>query len=282
MYAHQVIDSLESEFKTSILKNNNNFIQETSMLIDGIKNSQKFHVDTVDNFSGFCKKEGGIDAWHFTDVKMPYDICYFDWSKDNYGPFKYGCLSINDKQDKSIIHIVMFLFTKEHSMWSRGFYFYRIKLSNNLQKNVEIDTKPTIIGSLLCETTPQYNKRIIQEEEISVLGMLNYVLMFLDCKNIGLKKVPPPEALNRKRKKYGKTELYTYHTLILKPIGKKQESIPRDLWNNRIHLCRGHFKTYTKEKPLFGNITGRFWWQPIVRGKNKKGVIMKDYKIRKD
>ena len=103
----------------------------------------------------------------------------------------------------------------------------------------------------------------------------------LSCRNISLATNEPPVKINRKRKTRGKCPIFTYKTLVIKPTSKKQqEQEAQGLWNNRIHLCRGHFKEYTPEKPLFGKFTGRYWWQPSVRGKNKNGVVMKDYEVR--
>jgi len=68
--------------------------------------------------------------------------------------------------------------------------------------------------------------------------------------------------------------------LKIKAPGKKHKNgEAKDLYYNRIHLCRGHFKEYTKEKPLFGKYTGTYWWQPTMRGNKKKGVIHKDYEV---
>jgi hypothetical protein len=117
------------------------------------------------------------------------------------------------------------------------------------------------------------------EENADELKIIAAVLVLLSCKNITTETVSAPVKLNNKRKKKGKLPIYSYKTLIIKPTTKQQQSIPKHLWNNRIHLARGHFKTYTKEKPLFGSITGRFWWQPHVRGQNRDGVVMKDYKV---
>lgn len=102
----------------------------------------------------------------------------------------------------------------------------------------------------------------------------------LNCKNIGFESHSPPKNLNKKRIKAGKMPLFSYKTLVIKPVGKKQEAqAAQGLWDNRVHLCRGHFKTYTEKNPLFGRITGRFWWQPAVRGNKEKGVVMKDYLV---
>jgi len=48
----------------------------------------------------------------------------------------------------------------------------------------------------------------------------------------------------------------------------------------RVHLCRGHFKQYTADHPLLGRHVGLYVWQPHVRGKNKDGVVMKDYNVQ--
>jgi hypothetical protein len=104
-------------------------------------------------------------------------------------------------------------------------------------------------------------------------------MKLLSCTNIATVDNHPPVKLNKSRKKKGKLPIYSYKTLVIVPVGKKQQNQEaQGLWNNRIHLCRGHFKDYTKEAPLFGKITGRFWWQPSVRGRNKNGIVIKDYK----
>jgi hypothetical protein len=42
------------------------------------------------------------------------------------------------------------------------------------------------------------------------------------------------------------------------------------------HLVMGHFKCYD-EKPLFGRITGTFFWPAHFRGDEKNGKVVKDY-----
>lgn len=47
----------------------------------------------------------------------------------------------------------------------------------------------------------------------------------------------------------------------------------------RLHLCRGHFKTFTESAPLLGKHVGRWWWMPLVRGDKAVGAVVKDYVI---
>jgi len=110
-------------------------------------------------------------------------------------------------------------------------------------------------------------------------GLLRF-LDFLSCKNIVFDKKTPPIKLQRKRAKKNKLPLSSYYTLKIKPTSSKKDHDNKNLWSNRIHLCRGHIKTYTEERPLFGKIVGNIWCPPHARGNKKNGVIHKDYLIK--
>lgn len=126
-----------------------------------------------------------------------------------------------------------------------------------------------------------YGKKSEIEEDIGDLSMIHVALMMLNCKNIVTEKVVAPVKLNNKRRKNGKQELFDYHVLNVVLPKKKQgyHEWAEPVGHNRVHLCRGHFKEYTAEHPLFGHYVGMYWWQPHVRGQNHKGVVMKDYKV---
>ena len=106
--------------------------------------------------------------------------------------------------------------------------------------------------------------------------------LLMNCRNIETCIHAAPTRLNEKRISKGLLPLFTYHTLHIKPMGPKRKILsiinPTNI-HNRIHLCRGHFKEYTTDAPLFGKYIGLWWWQPNVRGQNKKGIVMKDYEV---
>jgi hypothetical protein len=66
-----------------------------------------------------------------------------------------------------------------------------------------------------------------------------------------------------------------------------QKDAPRDANGGKdgislakaLHICRGHFKNFD-DKPLFGKLTGTYWWQPHVRGTAEAGIVEKDYRIK--
>jgi hypothetical protein len=206
------------------------------------------------------------------EVRLPYEHCWFDYVR-TVGNIKMGVLT-SGMSNVPYFDAFVFMKPPDHP-WGPFSLFYEVypNIAIGLhEKSVEIRTVKDFYRK-------SDKENIVLSWGQKALTILNLSLLLLSCKNIGTEKNYPPEALNKKRLKHHKQPLFTYHTLVLKPVGKKQESIPRHLWENRIHLCRGHFKTYTEDKPLFGHITGRFWWQPSVRGRNRDGIVMKDYVV---
>ena len=172
--------------------------------------------------------------------------------------------------------------------WS-GNKKYLLEHKNEISKLYVIHRAIISIGDLQVsnENTESYdeqtlsNKDIKMDQQSGLLSLYRF-LSILSCKNIRKKKIQISEAIQKKRIKNKKHPLLEYYVLELKNISSDSQKLPaKDLWSNRIHFCRGHMKTYTKERPLFGSIVGRYWWPPHVRGKKEKGIIVKDYQIPK-
>ena len=120
----------------------------------------------------------------------------------------------------------------------------------------------------------------VEKMAISMAFAVKQFTDILKCKNIKTTKIIPKKS--KKTKKYNRERpLSMYHILQIedknsaKGTGKETEYG----WSNRVHLCRGHIKTYTAEKPLFGHYVGNVWCPPHARGNKKLGIINKDYKI---
>ncbi len=110
----------------------------------------------------------------------------------------------------------------------------------------------------------------------------------LNCPNIVTKTVAANEKMNRKRTAAGRPPFYSYKVLeitdrLVKGGEKDAGTEPWGYQNtheNAFHLCRGHLKRYTEEKPLFGKYAGTFWWRPQARGSRNKGIADKDYAVK--
>jgi len=212
------------------------------------------------------------DMWKNKYLKLPYPVCFFQMDTKN------GRVAILACEENKNWHLIIVFATKDVNPASS--YTWVV-----LPVIIHIENLPEI-GKVVYTYPPQCEGIVFDEgckKIISVaLTALRSAILLLNCKNITTETHKPDEALNKARRKRGKQELFTYKTLKLLLPGKKEKhnliSEPTGE-HNRIHYCRGHFKEYTAEAPLFGKITGLWWWQPSVRGKNKDGVVIKDYNI---
>lgn len=122
---------------------------------------------------------------------------------------------------------------------------------------------------------------LMQREYGHSLSVFYFFMSLLSCKNISVSDVIPGAKLQRRRERSGRLPLVTYKVLNVSSVkGGSSDMVSQESGTakTRVHVCRGHFKEYTADAPLFGRITGRFWWQPTVRGAGY-GVVVKDYKV---
>jgi hypothetical protein len=107
-------------------------------------------------------------------------------------------------------------------------------------------------------------------------------LSFMHCKNVGRQAVPMGRTARRVAMRR-KEPIYSYDVLEIGPMrqvldGEGQAGTGG--LQRAMHICRGHFATYTAERPLFGKFSGRFWMPQHVRGSARNGVAVRDYDVR--
>lgn len=301
MYAHKAIDDLnwycEKLKSRRDLTNHINIIQKE--IIPWIISSQKFNMSDVDEvMEHFTKKYDKKEPFRndLGGVRLPYHKIWLEYDfknediSDCQSNTKHRAILAREISNDVIQCIILAEIKLGGSLskWSFSPTSYHISIDKPLMETKyyqengltgKINWLTNIGWSSMGSNLSDDDARTCLAEDTIDLCVLNMALMLLGCKNIEREEHKPSRALALSRNKKNKAPLFTYYTLKIKPIGKQQESIPKDLWHNRIHLCRGHFKTYNESNPLFGHITGRFWWQPHVRGQNRDGVVMKDYEI---
>ena len=286
MFIHQVIEDLK---RTEYVN------KKTQFFTNKVKNAVCFHMGDIEKLYTLMEVDKKFNAKEMfdgamgKDIRPPFPITWVDFIAPYTIPSKFGILAVDITQRKNEqLEFIVGCFAEDKKKWALGPIAYYVSpcVPHQIQHNYVRQTKPMCWHPIFMEDMDEFFAGWQIDEAQSfyrinnkILGVFNILLLLVCCKNITTETIFPPAKLNRKRKKKGKQPIFSYKTLIIKPTGKKQESIPKHLWDNRIHLARGHFKTYTKENPLFGKITGRFWWQPHVRGRNHEGVVMKDYKI---
>jgi len=276
MFAHQVVDDLKIRQKVGGCSYDNGFLEAT---ISDLISSQKFSMGEVENYDSILNRYVGkpmsIDC-----IKTPYNCCWVDYtfkdmSFDVFTESSFPKRGLLIKEAGGHIEVKF--------LWFAGHPYNEWLLQPIVTKHDESSFfyTPGVFGKLHGFSDKNDIWKALYQDIKDELHILKLFFDLIHCKNIGTTNNHPPPALNKKRIKSGKQPLFTYKTLVIKPTGKKQEAqAAQGLWDNRVHLCRGHFKTYTDENPLFGKVTGRFWWQSAVRGNSKKGVVMKDYLVK--
>jgi hypothetical protein len=159
--------------------------------------------------------------------------------------------------------------------------FYPVIGFMPIDENGKLLMWPSALGG--GETTEQ------EREEIgsfwaSLLKPILFALSFLHCKNVAIHAVEPDARVNRERRKNGMKPFLRYHTINIEPMKRvlrtEGQSETQGL-NRALHICRGHFSTYSAEKPLFGKVSGTFWVPSHVRGSIGEGAVVSDYKIER-
>ena len=107
-------------------------------------------------------------------------------------------------------------------------------------------------------------------------------ISFLHCKNVQVARETPPRKLSHAFQRRHGRPLVHFHTLQITPMRKvlEREGQSQSVGLKKaLHICRGHFKTFTPEGKLFGRYTGTYWWEAHVRGAQEHGIALKDYQV---
>lgn len=108
-------------------------------------------------------------------------------------------------------------------------------------------------------------------------------LNIINCRNVQTRAqgcVFPRTGAEKRRG----TPLVKYNTIILPGHaqqgrgGRRNKAADESILAQ--HRVRGHFKTFTAERPLMGQHVGTYWWGWQVRGKKENGVVVSDYKMK--
>ena len=288
MYAHDLIESLKNT-------QNDNFGIK-SKRIEALQNSHHFFLGDMGDMLSLAGKSFCDGTPYFQDSLLEYanppyqkTCIHFSVSaKDIFlksgeiAPINH--IDLYSKKVFLIDHCVDGLILHEwtyfpnRQCWSTTIFVVVVELHCADGKTMISNHYPKDFSAEISEK----DEFDAKEHSMEIIHCVNLALLLLNTKNIVTQEHRPPAKLNKKRVKKGKQPLFTYHTLRLQLPGKtKKGSGISETGDNttRLHLCRGHFKTYTEDNPLFGKLTGRYWWQPHARGDKTKGVVMKDYKV---
>lgn len=150
-----------------------------------------------------------------------------------------------------------------------------------------IDQNGQMIDQLQLANVTLGEKAQIEEKYLNnaFADLLPYFfcLSLTHCRNVELVERTVPPAVVKKRKEKG-IPYIKFKQLVIKPVGGKRmvggssESQKHNMMP--LSFIRGHFKTFSEERPLFGKWSGRYWWSMSARGDSAQGEIVKTYKVK--
>jgi hypothetical protein len=307
MYAHQVIECGKETLQRARFnpppEGSENWLNFWKLGMEGIKKAQMFHMGDVAGYKWMA--EGLAGGFAFEDeslLRLPYSTMWFEsHSRDDAWTLERGekvtfikdAFLVQEMPMPGVMAVIFFSYIKEMDVWllhpvtcviAIGGWTEEKKKPFNFNNSDTLDGLgiPTIMCRPMVSMEDREQTMRTMKPVRPLLIELELFLRLLNCKNIVTENHTPDAALNKSRRKKGRQELFTYKTLAIKIPKEAKKHIPSEATgeHNRIHLCRGHIKNYTAEAPLFGRIVGSWWWQPIVRGQNRDGVVMKDYKVK--
>lgn len=145
-------------------------------------------------------------------------------------------------------------------------------------------------SALRCAASDSYNwipnyDKILETWTADILPTLFHALNFLNCKNVKEAKIQPSPKLSKRWQKKTGQPLSRYHVLTVgNTRNAKQERVETyaegsEGHRRAQHITRGHFRTYTPDKPLFGHWHGTLWIDSHVRGSKEEGIVTKSYNL---
>lgn len=162
----------------------------------------------------------------------------------------------------------------------------------NVGEKLVVDKYGYAVGEDVCWTSPYHataahtaavrqeygDDRLKSLGHSSRIGFIAVGLM--NCKNVTTTETD--KGGPRRRKSRGKKNPRMIYRTINIPGRNTQtegDGTPAEKAEYALHRVRGHFKTYTAERPLMGQHVGTYWWGWQARGKAKNGVSVTDYKV---
>lgn len=118
----------------------------------------------------------------------------------------------------------------------------------------------------------------------AAFGACCWVLGLMNCRNIKMEKRRPSRIERRLHGFWEGAPVVEYHVLDLSATRKRRGRRPSEGGGNRTkptreHFVRAHFKTYSGERGLFGNLTGTWHWAESRRGDAEAGLVLKSYRL---
>lgn len=254
-----------------------------------IRDIPQSHIIVVDNvFDHFLRLERDLQWDDLPNIMLPFDLTWIEWTMakmmtiDDWKIRQFGVLMRSLSLD-----LIREGFSKEArvltdqasgafmaSLWAEdsgvavflnSTYVFLIREDGSLVEWIDLAQGP-----------------FHRDSTITTLLTPLLSLCFLHCKNVvsidATDTAGPPEKWLRRQKQHK----IRYHVLEIDPMKevlRREGGSEMNGLKKALHICRGHFATYSPDHPLFGKYEGTFWKPAHVRGSQKEGTVLKSYAV---
>ncbi|NJL70806.1 MAG: hypothetical protein HC888_03955 [Candidatus Competibacteraceae bacterium] len=228
-----------------------------------------------------------------TDMRLaiPYNRCWFEWQSVD-GNKKRGLMihaySWAEAVTSPWCHVNSNSFRRrEVERWEPTVVVInrflqdldaRVKgiLTWDTQKELYLSNEGKIIHGYLGETRARDSYDIESSPLVATFAM--------GILSSASKRIEEVESTSGYSKKVAQKRGFSvvYKVLNVRPTVSRRRYInSREIDDNskRLHGVRGHFRTYTKERPLFGKWFGQYYVRSHERGDPSEGVVIKTYNV---
>lgn len=259
--------------------------KSTSLILDNVADALFSSTNPYDKFNG---------AWDYHCIRPPYDLM---WCEYNFPESYRSSIERDPEVAKDTANT-----TKQQTQFG---VLIRSEDLPDGGTRVEVAMAVSMAGSVLllsgglelfldnngrCPDSnnclAKWTKTTLPGTKIAACYCLSPIWFALalcntsnvtDTTDVTELESPPAKWLRRQKQpqiKYRILEIEQTRK-VLRDTGRSDEVG----FAKALHFVRGHFATYTADKPLFGNIVGTVWKPAHVRGDIKQGAVVKDYSV---
>lgn len=277
------------EYRDSVIAKNVKQSIRNSICIDAksiYQQEMTKSLDKPDWIAAFLERP----EWQ-NEVAVPFSSCFFELGENIFNQNKCGIFvyDILGNKEQPLFFRLIYIENNNNKPTIGGGYgsdYLDIVITKKNQielilpyEEIKIDfKKPPESYCVACEKSSMD----MSEDFVNILTFI-VILGWLNAKNIKLQANDfNPKYQKHARKHLGINDIKYYTLNVTKP-GKQYESTSVNEESQGVmplHLCRGHLKHYTEEKPLFGKYAGTFFIPAHVRGHKENGTIKKNYKLK--
>lgn len=227
--------------------------------------------------------DSGVSLRNTDHVRSPWQTAVFECRES--GAHVATLVNVTEFDDGSARHeciVVVQAPFEPDPVITGSCHFYTDATGRLVGSDRNIIVYPLVDGYKTWNAEEQENLRKDLIDTVSVVGG---AIAFANCKNVELveeEHLYPSRQMRRAAERRGEPKPPRFYTLRINPNATRKQGQAAGASSGRelsLHIVRGHFATYTEERPLFGKYSGTFWVPAHVRGSQEVGIVGKDYEI---